>query len=283
MMCGGIPPPFLMLGSFRSMTISQASDVCRLAACISAAVLVCFLALPQTSSAALPGSSMRGSQTPPSGQAGVPLLIQNLDISRLGRAGMPDISVSYPSVGVSAIDEDIAAWVNHIVFSFERDFSGENGLSDKGDAENRYSLSSTYRVIRPSPAALSVVFELWMDTGGVHPGLDVITLNYSLISEQRLSLVDVFEDTARALDVMSGYSRSVLAVRVGGGRVDQAIASGTAPDPDNFANIALIPGGVRVYFQPYQVAPWSAGTQIVDIPLEKLKDARPLMDLWGRQ
>ena len=53
--------------------------------------------------------------------------------------------------------------------------------------------------------------------------------------------------------------------------------------PDNFANIALIPGGVRVYFQPYQVAPWSAGTQIVDIPLEKLKDARPLMDLWGRQ
>ena len=195
------------------MTISQAADVCRLAACISAAVLVCFLALPQTSSAALPGSSMRGSQTPPSGQAGVPLLIQNLDISRLGRAGMPDISVSYPSVGVSAIDEDIAAWVNHIVFSFERDFSGENGISDKGDAENRYSLSSTYRVIRPSPAALSVVFELWMDTGGVHPGLDVITLNYSLISEQRLSLVDVFEDTARALDVMSGYSRSVLAVR----------------------------------------------------------------------
>lgn len=283
MMCGGIPPPFLMLGSFRSMTISQASDVCRLAACISAAVLVCFLALPQTSSAALPGSSMRGSQTPPSGQAGVPLLIQNLDISRLGRAGMPDISVSYPSVGVSAIDEDIAAWVNHIVFSFERDFSGENGISDKGDAENRYSLSSTYRVIRPSPAALSVVFELWMDTGGVHPGLDVITLNYSLISEQRLSLVDVFEDTARALDVMSGYSRSVLAVRVGGGRVDQAIASGTAPAPDNFANIALIPSGVRVYFQPYQVAPWSAGTQIVDIPLEKLKDARPLMDLWGRQ
>ena len=167
-------------------------------------------------------------------------------------------------MGVSAIDEDIAAWVNHIVFSFERDFSGENGISDKGDAENRYSLSSTYRVIRPSPAALSVVFELWMDTGGVHPGLDVITLNYSLISEQRLSLVDVFEDTARALDVMSGYSRSVL-------------------DPDNFANIALIPGGVRVYFQPYQVAPWSAGTQIVDIPLEKLKDARPLMDLWGRQ
>ena len=51
----------------------------------------------------------------------------------------------------------------------------------------------------------------------------------------------------------------------------------------NFANIALIPGGVRVYFQPYQVAPWSAGTQIVDIPLEKLKDARPLMELWGRQ
>ena len=32
------------------------------------------------------------------------------------------------------------------------------------------------------------------------------------------------------------------------------------------ALLPLVPGGVRVYFQPYQVAPWSAGTQRVFIP-----------------
>lgn len=264
------------------MTKSLNSAVCRLSLMLAAVFAIC-LAAPQASMAALSGSGGWGTQSA-HGEAGdVPLLIQNLDIKEIGRPDLPDIIVSYPSVGVGAIDADIEAWIRHIVYTFERDCSEILKEASGEGADVRCSLNSTYRVLRPSPAALSIVFELWMDTGGVHPGLDVITLNYSLITEQRLAMVDIFEDTSRALAVMSEYSREVLAAGVGGGRVDQMIAAGTEPVPENFANMALIPGGVRVFFQPYQVAPWSAGTQTVDIPLDKLRDARPLMALWGLQ
>ena len=68
---------------------------------------------------------------------------------------------------------------------------------------------------------------------------------------------------------------------LGGGRVDSMIHDGTEPLADNFSALAMVPGGVRVYFQPYQVAPWAAGTQRVFIPLEKLAPAGPLHLLWG--
>ena len=58
------------------------------------------------------------------------------------------------------------------------------------------------------------------------------------------------------------------------------IHDGTVPVAENFSALALVPGGVRVYFQPYQVAPWAAGAQRVFIPLEKLAPAGPLRLLW---
>jgi hypothetical protein len=52
--------------------------------------------------------------------------------------------------------------------------------------------------------------------------------------------------------------------------------------PENFASLTLIPSGIRINFQPYQVAPWAAGAQRVDIPLDELRPARPLLLLWGQ-
>ena len=109
----------------------------------------------------------------------------------------------------------------------------------------------------------------------------MIPLTYSLLSGQRLGLVDIFENVDKALEIMSAVSRKELATRLGGGRVDSMIHDGTEPLADNFSALAMVPGGVRVYFQPYQVAPWAAGTQRVFIPLEKLAPAGPLHLLWG--
>jgi len=142
-------------------------------------------------------------------------------------------------------------------------------------------LMGSYTLTRPSANALSIVFEIWTYTGGAHGNLDVIPLTYSLLSGQRLGLVDIFENVDKALEIMSAVSRKELATRLGGGRVDSMIHDGTEPLADNFSALALVPGGVRVYFQPYQVAPWAAGTQRVFIPLEKLAPAGPLHLLWG--
>ena len=50
------------------------------------------------------------------------------------------------------------------------------------------------------------------------------------------------------------------------------IEAGTAPDPANFSEFEPIPGeggrlaGLRFVFPPYQVGPYAAGTQTVDVP-----------------
>ncbi len=210
-----------------------------------------------------------------------PGAVEKRSIERFGRPDMPDIMASYPAFGIAAVDRDIEDWMRHIVARFEEDFGGRGEGLAAGQLSS-YGLTGTYEVESPSRSAVSVTFELWLYTGQNRPGQDVITLNYSFLTGQRLGLYDIFEDVKEALAIMSGYSRKVLAARLGGGHADGAILDGTAPDADNFANLALVPGGVRVHFQPYQVARWEAGCQTVDIPLDTLAPARPLLALWGR-
>ena len=39
-------------------------------------------------------------------------------------------------------------------------------------------------------------------------------------------------------------------------------------------------GGIGIQFQPYQVGPWSAGPQQVDMPLAALAPAAPEAAIW---
>lgn len=199
-------------------------------------------------------------------------------LTREGRAGMPSVSLTYPAFGVAAVDEDIRLWAESIAETFDRELTAASGSHD---VEN-YQLTCSYDVSRPSADAVSVAFEIWTYTGGAHGNLDIITLNYSLITGQRLTLVDLFEDVDKALALMSVTSRQVLMRRLGGGVGERMILDGTEPEADNFSSLSLEPEGVRIHFQPYQVAPWAAGAQSVSMTLEQLAPARPFHRLWRR-
>lgn len=199
--------------------------------------------------------------------------------------GSPAINISYPSVGSKQIDGDIRQWVTGIASAFEQSCSG-TGLSAGSSLDGErppYELWASYSVTAPSPAGLSITFEVWTYTGGAHGNLDVMTLNYSLLTGQRLGLVDLFEDPDLALNLMSEWSYNELSRRLGGMRQEQMLRTGLNPVPENFASLTLTPQGVRINFQPYQVAPWAAGAQKVNMPLDHLLAARPLLSIWGRQ
>ena len=198
---------------------------------------------------------------------------------RQGRSGKPAVSLAYPAFGIDTVDEDIRLWVESIAATFERELTA--GFGNSEDLE-KYELSCSYEVSRPSADAVSVLFEIWTYTGGAHGNLDLITLNYSFITGQRLTLVDIFEDVDKALALMSATSRDVLMRRLGGGVGEQMILDGTEPDVNNFSSLSLDPDGVRIHFQPYQVAPWAAGAQSVSMPLEQLAPARPFKRLCHR-
>jgi hypothetical protein len=44
------------------------------------------------------------------------------------------------------------------------------------------------------------------------------------------------------------------------------IEEGAGPNGDNFARWALVEEGLILFFDPYQVAPYAAGPQVVTIP-----------------
>lgn len=199
--------------------------------------------------------------------------IQNMTITR--NTPKLNIDVRYPVLGMERVDADIAEWAKQLANSFQADYENEH----TGKAP--YELNVAYTVLRPSPLAVSVVWEIGDYTGGAHGNLYIATSNYEIKTGKALELDELFQDSNTALNVMSAYSYRELSEKLGDMKVDSMLRSGTTPDPDHFANIALIPQGVRVYFSPYEVAPWAAGVQQVDIPLEELREAEPRLELWG--
>lgn len=209
----------------------------------------------------------------------------------------PDIHINYPSIGNAQIDEDIRDWVTGLADAFAKhlDMNGlgcsldtnilnlETMLENPQDSiECNYELRGEYKVSRPSDKAVSIAFEIWNYTGNPEANLDILTLNYSLLTGQRLSFVDIFEKPDIALELMSKWSRKVLEPRLGASRRAAMLAQGTAPYVENFSSITLTPEGICINFQPWQVASKEAGIQKVIMPLEELMPSAPLLALWGK-
>lgn len=200
-------------------------------------------------------------------------------LHRFGSSGAPEIAILHPSFGDPRVDEDIRRWLEGLADTFELDHAGLAGGAESGPP---WEMTGSYAVSWPSPDAVSVIFELWMYAGGARGSFDVITRTYSFLSGLPLGLADIFEDVDAALEIMSAASRAELSRRFAGSPSFRMIRAGTAPEAENFSSISLGPQGVRIHFQPCQVAPWEAGAQAVDIPLEVLAPARPLERLWMR-
>lgn len=210
-----------------------------------------------------------------------------------------DIHINYPSFGNRVVDEDIRSWVADMAEAFTshldmadtgEDTQNTDAIIDavlNGDPGSigqpvAYELWGAYRVSRPSSAAISIAFELWNYTGNPEGNLDIITLNYSLLTGQRLELVDIFEKPEVALVLMSTWARKELEPRLGAAMRSRMLQEGTAPLVENFSSITLTPEGICINFQPWQVAPRDAGIQKVTMPLRELMPSSPLLALWGK-
>ena len=190
------------------------------------------------------------------------------------KAGLK-VSVRYPVLNIGAIDADIEDWARQTAEAFSSEFS-----ETAHDQENE--LKATYRIIRASPKVVSVVWDVWNYTGGAHGNLDIVVFVYDCGTGQILELGDLFADEETALNLLSSLTYAQLPALLGDMAQDEMIRSGTSPDLDNFACVAPTPEGVRVFFQPYQVAPWAAELQEVNIKLHELQDAVPRREYWGK-
>lgn len=154
-----------------------------------------------------------------------------------------------------------------------------------------YDLSLSFTELMDTPAIVAVAADGSSYTGGAH-GAPLIARFVWLPPQQRMLTAKELIPTAAGWTAVSGFVReqlhSALSQRVDADdlppeeresvvkNASRMIDDGTQPDPADFAlfePMAAPDGrlaGLRFVFAPYQVGPYSDGTQTVEVPADVL-------------
>jgi hypothetical protein len=93
-------------------------------------------------------------------------------------------------------------------------------------------------------------------------------LNYDLAQNKELALGDLFLSNSNYLEVISNYCINELRKQP---YSDVFTMEGVKPTLENYRNWNIIPEGLMVTFDTYQVAPGAAGPQVVVVPYGQLQ------------
>jgi hypothetical protein len=200
-----------------------------------------------------------------------------------------DITAAYPaSTPLKALPggADVAAvalmkqWELDTISQFKTDGNFANLSHDDvqmmGLDQNKESLNITYTVTTGA-RTISYLFTTNEDTHGAHPNTFYHSFSFDTQNGNNLVLGSLFSPTSDYLTALSKAARAALPAVIAKAEgmtaadVDAGmLKDGTAPAPDNFANFMIDGKNLMIIFAPYQVAPYSAGTQRLSIPLSSL-------------
>jgi hypothetical protein len=130
-------------------------------------------------------------------------------------------------------------------------------------------LELTYRVYYSNRQIISIrLTHRVMAAGQMHPINYYETINYDLKNNRQLREKDVFR--RGYLKVFSSYARKELIEKYGLG-LDWWVTKGTLPQHYNFANWNIVPDGILLSFEDYQVSSHSFGQPEFIVPFSVLK------------
>ncbi|MDR0867459.1 MAG: RsiV family protein [Planctomycetota bacterium] len=202
------------------------------------------------------------------------------------------VRAAFPATGVAAVDAQVSAFLKNFL-------AQQIAASSTGEvfAPHNATLTVAGKLTRPSDKAVSVV--LLMDNyeqSAAHPSHLTRVLNYEL-SGAALPFNKIFGQPEKALTIFAARAPALALEQLkkivaGDGALAQPDADdlqemltgfqdGFAATTENYATVGLEPAGVRLYFQEYQIAPYSFGMPTVLIPLADLADAEPNLELWN--
>jgi hypothetical protein len=120
----------------------------------------------------------------------------------------------------------------------------------------------------------SFAFEIYSYyAGAAHPNHWSLSMNFELSNGKLLKFKDLFNPKAKYLNRISDYCIEDLRLQAklnGYETIDDMLIYGAGPNDSNFMNFNLLQKGIQITFDPYQVAPYAAGTQFVMIPYSSI-------------
>jgi peptidoglycan-N-acetylglucosamine deacetylase len=135
-----------------------------------------------------------------------------------------------------------------------------------------WSLGIDYEEFQYSDNIISYNFSVYTYTGGAHGNINYQTYTFDLENGTEVTYEDLFQADVNELAVISPIVQQALNEHLGEMTDAQWIEDGTGENPDNYQNFILTDGALIFYFDPYQVAAYAAGPQMVSIPLVDLAE-----------
>jgi hypothetical protein len=183
-------------------------------------------------------------------------------------------STSYPVVELlghqkeaRAVNDIIRTFTLDIVDAFRRGVEPETDIILAQDGTSDLALHSS--TLLASPTHVSFQFDTAeYYSGAAHPNHFARMLTIDMEHGTMVRPEEFFASSSAGVEFLSRATREILRERFMDDEdtLRTMTTPGTAPLWENFRNVGLTPLGLVVVFDPYHVAPYARGPQVVRIP-----------------
>lgn len=154
------------------------------------------------------------------------------------------------------------------VSGFKKDFSAPE---ERGPAGSYFDLSYTVELATDKLVSITFYEDSFYE-GAAHPNHGSLTFNYDLDAGRELKLADLFRPNSHFLTPISNYAINAVKKQLGQDPDMDWIKEGAGPKEENYKSWAITRRGLKVTFDPYQVASYAEGPHEVVIPFSALRN-----------
>lgn len=186
------------------------------------------------------------------------------------------IEVNYPEFSPSnsktqKINKSIIELVDEPLKNFKDGLNRNSPPPDLKNVKSEFSIK--YEIPRMNDKIISIQFtNSEYLTEQAHPLSTFMVFNYSLKQNNTIKIPDLFKKDSNYLQTLSEITSLKLHDHFAedNNDFDDFIKSGTEAKEENFEKFIIKKDSLQFLFDPYQVAPYVAGPQVVDIPFSEI-------------
>lgn len=165
--------------------------------------------------------------------------------------------------------DDTSANYDTLFSKFISDY--ETFIKENTDYTAAWSAEIEGSVVHSDSNIVNIKLDSYTFTGGAHGNSNATSLLFDSKTGKELSIKDIVNDTVALSNIAEKKFREKYNIQP-----DKAINSTGLMFPDDKfilpQNIFVSKEGLQLYYNPYEIAPYSEGTKDIDISYDEIKD-----------
>lgn len=171
---------------------------------------------------------------------------------------------------VETFNKEMRDYIAKEIKGFKDEFKVDDKDARPTDSEtSENTLDIHYEVAHADKDLISITYTGSSYTGGAHGNSASVTFNYDLSHGRMLALSDLFMPNSKYLGTIADYCIKAIERR----KISDPdwIRKGAEAKEDNYGSWNILPQGLSITFDAYQVAAYAAGAQEIVVPYSALK------------